>query len=252
MSVGIATIIVLLGHVLADFYFQSNKMAQRKNKDSKYLFLHCLQYFLCMIPFMLVVFSWDTVLFAWLIIGGSHALIDVAKVQLAKRNSKSIVYFFADQVSHLLVSAFVVLFMFSGHPILEVVFTLNAVIGEGMTEDILVVTLALFASMRPAGVVVQHILELVRPDKSDGSLSSDVSTQKAGRWIGVLERVIVVVLTLCGELGAIAFVLAAKSIARFKMLDNREFAEYYLVGTLASIATAILVSLAVQNIALWQ
>lgn len=32
--------------------------------------------------------------------------------------------------------------------------------------------------------------------------------------------------------------LAAKSIARFKELEDRAFAEYYLVGTLMSVAVA--------------
>ena len=33
--------------------------------------------------------------------------------------------------------------------------------------------------------------------------------------------------------------IAAKTIARFKQLDDRGFAEYYLLGTLASVAVAV-------------
>ena len=43
-----------------------------------------------------------------------------------------------------------------------------------------------------------------------------------------------------GQLGAIGFVLAAKSLARFKQLDDRDFAEKYLVGTLLSVLIALL------------
>ena len=39
---------------------------------------------------------------------------------------------------------------------------------------------------------------------------------------------------------AIGLVVTAKTIARFRQLEDRQFAEYYLLGTLASIATAIL------------
>ena len=42
---------------------------------------------------------------------------------------------------------------------------------------------------------------------------------------------------------AIGFVIAAKTIARFRLLDDRDFAEYYLLGTLASVGVAVLTGL---------
>jgi hypothetical protein len=38
---------------------------------------------------------------------------------------------------------------------------------------------------------------------------------------------------------AIGFIIAAKGIARFKQMEQRHFAEYVLVGTLASTLAAI-------------
>ncbi len=63
----------------------------------------------------------------------------------------------------------------------------------------------------------------------------------AGRVIGILERVFVYYFVLNGQLTAIGFILAAKSFARFKDLDQREFAEYVLIGTLLSALLAMLV-----------
>lgn len=60
-----------------------------------------------------------------------------------------------------------------------------------------------------------------------------------GTVIGLFERFIVTILVFMGEYNAIAFVLAAKSITRFNRLKDREFSEYYLIGTLSSIAFAI-------------
>ena len=57
---------------------------------------------------------------------------------------------------------------------------------------------------------------------------------KIGMWIGILEREIILMLGLLGQYGAIGFVLAAKSLARYKQLENKAFAEKYLVGTLLS------------------
>ena len=41
--------------------------------------------------------------------------------------------------------------------------------------------------------------------------------------------------------------LTAKSIARYKELENRDFAEYYLVGTLLSALLAILGGLLLKS-----
>ncbi|HEY6056721.1 MAG TPA: hypothetical protein VIV06_01755, partial [Candidatus Limnocylindrales bacterium] len=62
---------------------------------------------------------------------------------------------------------------------------------------------------------------------------------QVGAAVGVLERLIVVALVLTGASAAIGFVIAAKTLARFKQLDDRDFAEYYLLGTLASVTVAL-------------
>jgi hypothetical protein len=65
------------------------------------------------------------------------------------------------------------------------------------------------------------------------------STARVGATIGVLERLLIVGLVLTNATAAVGFVLAAKTIARFKQLDDRQFAEYYLLGTLASVSVAL-------------
>lgn len=66
---------------------------------------------------------------------------------------------------------------------------------------------------------------------------------KVGATIGVIERLLIVVFVLVGADAAIGFVVGAKTIARFKQLDDRDFAEYYLLGTLASVSIAIVTAL---------
>jgi hypothetical protein len=67
--------------------------------------------------------------------------------------------------------------------------------------------------------------------------------EKVGATIGILERLVVCVLVLAGQATAIGFVIAAKTLARFRQLDDRHFAEYYLVGTLASVTLALSTSI---------
>ena len=66
---------------------------------------------------------------------------------------------------------------------------------------------------------------------------------RIGATIGALERLLIVAFMLTGAEAAVGFVIAAKTIARFKQLDDRGFAEYYLLGTLASVSVAISSSL---------
>ena len=68
-----------------------------------------------------------------------------------------------------------------------------------------------------------------------------------GRVIGLLERLVLFVLVLAGQYSAVGFVLAAKAMARFKTLDDRDFAEYFLIGTLLSIALAGALALGVKT-----
>lgn len=82
------------------------------------------------------------------------------------------------------------------------------------------------------------------PGSGDGPQASPPS--KVGATIGVLERLLIVTLLLVGADVAIGFVIAAKTIARFKLLDDRDFAEYYLLGTLASVSVAIVTALAAR------
>src|SRR4029077_12346747 len=68
---------------------------------------------------------------------------------------------------------------------------------------------------------------------------SVASPARVGATIGILERLLIVTLLLGNAPAAVGLVIAAKTIARFKQLDDRMFAEYYLLGTLASVSVAV-------------
>jgi hypothetical protein len=96
--------------------------------------------------------------------------------------------------------------------------------------------------------VVRAVLELpdLRMRREDDRSTGAVAVAR-GRAIGILERAIVLTLVLVGQYGALGLVVAAKSLARFKNLEDREFAEYFLVGTLASLLLALAAGLAVKG-----
>jgi hypothetical protein len=74
-------------------------------------------------------------------------------------------------------------------------------------------------------------------------------TVEIGVYVGLLERLLTLLFLISGQYSAIGFVLVAKSIARFRDLEDRQFAEYYLVGTLLSLTLATAGYLALQVLA---
>ena len=73
----------------------------------------------------------------------------------------------------------------------------------------------------------------------------------AGRWIGILERLLIYVLVLLGEAGAASLVAAAKTILRFPEISAkpaRIAPEYVIVGSLASWLVAFAVAAAVASL----
>jgi hypothetical protein len=86
------------------------------------------------------------------------------------------------------------------------------------------------------------------PDLSEDLPKSDQGIPRAGLMIGMVERAIILTFGLLNQFGAISFVFVAKSMARFKQLEKRHFAEYYLVGTLLSFFFALAVAVVFQVI----
>jgi len=80
----------------------------------------------------------------------------------------------------------------------------------------------------------------------DNVVQENQTDNNAGEWIGILERLLVFIFVLVEGYMAIAFVLTAKSIARFRELENKQFAEYYLIGTTASVLIAVITGLLVR------
>jgi hypothetical protein len=110
----------------------------------------------------------------------------------------------------------------------------------------LVVTAYLYVCGRGI-ILVRAVLELpplqMRRDEDRAAGAIDIAR---GRAIGALERAIGLTLVLLGQFGALGLIIAAKSLARFKALEDREFAEYFLVGTLSSLLVALLGGVAVR------
>lgn len=115
--------------------------------------------------------------------------------------------------------------------------------------------------MQEANLVVRWIIELLelkplatdrdRANTATSNAQEDaaaVAEYNRGRVIGTLERIAVYVLVIHDQYEALGLVLAAKGLARFNNLDDRDFAEYFLIGTFLSVVLAGAIALATNAI----
>jgi hypothetical protein len=70
--------------------------------------------------------------------------------------------------------------------------------------------------------------------------SGEKITLRAGRMIGILERLLIFVGLVASSWEILAGVVALKTVARYSDLDKQDKAEYFLIGSLASILWAVL------------
>lgn len=108
----------------------------------------------------------------------------------------------------------------------------------------IVLTALVIANVRAGSLFVSTLVRAPRPPLlSDTRRVDGPSVASIGTAIGIIERLLIMALVLANGLLAIGLVIAAKTLARFKQLDDRDFAEYYLLGTLASVTFAVITSM---------
>lgn len=227
---------LILAHLLGDFILQPNSWVADKEKKkgrSIYLFLHVLIHIA-----LTMLFLWDFNLW-WvaLIVGVSHLLIDVTKLSFQTAKTKRI-WFFIDQIAHILVIVALSLFYF---PYFKLEDFFNR-------ESLKIVTAIVFLTV-PSSIFIKTIISIWTPITIDHSKIQTESLVNAGKYIGILERLLVFVFILVNHWEGVGFMIAAKSVFRFSDLaeaKQRKLTEYVLIGTLLSFGIAVLVGILIK------
>jgi hypothetical protein len=235
-------IYLLLIHILGDYYFQTSKLAVEKNQSAVKQLVHGLIYLVISIIFILPVFNLSMLL-AILVLSASHLLIDFVKYsyihnelkdQCPPEKERSI--YLVDQLLHLIcifIIAFVLVLNNTEVSVLPMVVKALEII-EIPFGTLLSWGSILLLIWKPANITIKQLLCLNRPNDEEDA-------KKSGGFIGLLERLIILVFLSINQYSAIGLVLTAKSIARYdEIAHDRNFAEYYLLGTLLSTAIAII------------
>jgi len=174
---------------------------------------------------------WDIkMLPAAIFIGVTHFIIGAGKLLFQnKKNRRTL--FFVDQLLHLIVIVGVALF-YSEEPL---VIKLS-------TEQLLLLACFVFLTF-PASITIKTIISVYTPFTE---MDADDSLENAGKYIGILERLLVFIFIATTHWEGVGFLIAAKSIFRFSDLTqskDRKLTEYIMIGTLLSFGLAILVGI---------
>ena len=238
--------LMLLSHTLGDYYFQPQAMAKLKSRSTWYVLIHAGVYAAVMFLSVLL-YPCRAYFNAVIIAAATHAMIDVIKQLILNHYAKLSILtvrqdrlaYLIDQVLHMtiiLACALLTKAWEGGNSAALTALSeeLPVVIGIDGYE-LLSIVCALLAVMKPANVFIQKVLVNEKPN-------DETRTRlRYGGRIGSLERIVSVVMMYLGQYAAIALVFTAKSVVRFKDFENRDFAEYYLYGTLMSVVTAVAV-----------
>lgn len=174
-----------------------------------------------------------------MIIFGTHILIDGWK-SYKKDNS---IYFLIDQALHL----FVILILWCW-----IFLDANAInnFRKSVNNDLsywINVTAFIFITV-PAGILVGKLTQKWRVNLPAEEIES---LADAGKWIGIIERIIVLIFAIKGQYEAIGLLLAAKGLIRFRdsNIHSEKRTEYLVIGTLISIGLALVTGIAITLIA---
>lgn len=239
-------LILLLAHIIGDFYFQNSKMATNKFKKTISLILHIALYSLAIILVFIPIWNFRFIT-PIILISISHALIDAAKVGLKKIRKfsdstiKDTFVFLFDQLLHIFCMIFVSVYMTKEN--IPIATNVMANWLMHLNIDYLFVVkflILLLGNARPCNILIKTTIQHYKPKENKATNPKPSNSIGAGATIGVLERFLITVFFVNNQYSLIGLILTAKSIARFsKLSDDKDFAEYYLMGTLLSVLFVI-------------
>ncbi len=245
-------LLTFMSHGISDFMLQSTNLARRKAQRRLGAFLiHGLITFFVLL-LVLHFYSFGTMLPFIVVVTVLHIAVDYIKALLTPKNKYGLdlLWFLVDQLGHFLM-IFVVWqwFDLSVNPAIAT-FYQNLISPKTLTvltqpvkpqlnysfNQLLMIANGYIYICIGGVFLVRKLLNSIEKQPLRVEHSSKI---QSGTYIGILERFLILTFVQCQSLPSVAFILTAKSIARFNELNDRSFAEYYLMGTLTSTTMAI-------------
>ena len=227
-------LLLIMAHLVSEFYVQRRAWITCRN-ENHLLSVGLLKHFISHV-LLLVIALW---LSGHMTLKGSLVIALVGLTQVLINLWKSykvenLYYFLLDQLLHflVLVLAWVVLSEFSLSQIMAQAALL-------LDSQYIAIAVAYVVACKPASIAIGMGLKGVTEQLN----SQQAGLVSAGRWIGYLERCLIISFVLIGQFAGVGFLLAAKTIFRFGDLTKEQdmkLTEYMMLGTLLSFSCALL------------
>lgn len=228
---------LVLAHFLGDFVLQPDSwVADRKKRKLKspWLYVHSLVHAALSYLFLA---DWGNIWLPLLIMSG-HFLADLWK----SGRPDSTRLFLTDQLFHLaFLSTLWMLFYGQAGS------AFNGLLQLWGNEKVLVCLAAALILIWPSAILIRKLTAFYQEQipVGEGDRVTD-GLKDAGKWIGIIERLLILVFILLHQYQVIGFLIAAKSVFRYGEIKNsqdRMRVEYLFIGTLVSFSLAIFAGL---------
>lgn len=241
-----ALLALSFAHLLADFVFQTRRLVEAKGRGRPFAyFLHGVTHYLSAIfvlgfflPGSIAALRTHAVIASLAFV---HLLIDFAKMRVAAKNriGRGPAAYIGDQLAHFVTIGMAACVVLPGISFLDLAVSVQSL--RGMANKFLVVPGIYLAVIFAGGYLIRSLTRSMAESVKVQELSeSREQLQNAGLYIGWLERFLILTALLLKSPAAVGLILTAKTIARYPEFKSARFAEYVLIGTLLSVALALL------------
>lgn len=251
--------LVLTAHLISDFLLQTDKIANNKKELKvksgwRAMFTHAVITFILNVAALYFLLDGLWPLLGAAAITAAHLGIDIIK-DMIKCNKRYTLKFVLDQITHAAAIAAIVHEVlintsqtFTGlYSVLKPLLLLPDWSGE--SDKILWTIITGLICIWGGAYLIRSLLndlninleeQIKKPNKGNNA--------HTGKWIGILERIAILILIPLDQWAAVGLLLTAKSIARHKNMEDKAYAEYYLIGTLLSFIIAVAGGLLISGI----
>lgn len=221
---------LLIAHLAGDFIFQKKSwIIHRSANNWRSGFLYANAGIVASLSWLLS--GYYTLWLIPLLIFAFHAVIDTIKSYFPDKP----MVFAIDQTMHITATVVATMFYLNNDGAM--------LCFSWLFNDLTLWTFiaAYLTVLWPMGIIIAMLTRKWQTESDNGEGLRD-----AGRYIGMLERMLILTFVFMNQFSAIGFLVAAKSVLRFgdiRESGNRKGAEYILIGTMISFAAAIFTGL---------
>lgn len=269
-------LLLIISHLVCDFIFQGQYILNRRfSKSSKdnlignaiHSFIHffVMAFILIMYCSLYKPLKFNYVYYFKILlwIAFMHFVIDEIKTFIIKFKpsfENSILLFITDQLIHI---SIIVLFT-SNFNFIKISMALINITSAypssiNICDRYLIIAIVFLSCTWGTGIFIRKYIQAMNfkiyrklIDKEfiiiKNSKEVDIGSPNGGFIIGILERTFILLVMAIGQPQMVGFVLTAKSIARFKKMDDSSFAEYFIIGTFISFILAIVGGIIIKTL----